>query len=314
MKSLYERKQYIIGSGLISISLLLVCLIVMRIVIGYGWGETLAVMAVILVGLAAIVIFGYKMLDRAYNDMEKVSGEMIDVVEGDGELAEEEYCQGTTGIISDISHQLKTPLASLNVFVDLLLDDKVAEPEKRKQMLKESKNQLDRMEWMVLSLLKLARIEAGAIQFERTPGNVKLICDQAAESVRYLTDKRNQNVNVICDDDAELVCDGEWLTEALINLLKNASDYSPENTSITIEVENNDLFTRIHVKDQGMGIPEKELANVFKRFYRVHKEVNPNSVGIGLSLTKSIVEGMGGSISVRSVEGEYTCFALTFVR
>lgn len=343
MKSLYERKQYIIGSGLISISLLLVCLIVMRIVIGYGWGETLAVMVVIFAGLAAIVIFGYKMLDRAYNDMEKVSGEMIDVVEGDGELAEEEYCQGTTGIlytnfykmvsylreskqremdekiflrdiISDISHQLKTPLASLNVFVDLLLDDKVAEPEKRKQMLKESKNQLDRMEWMVLSLLKLARIEAGAIQFERTPGNVKLICDQAAESVRYLTDKRNQNVNVICDDDAELVCDGEWLTEALINLLKNASDYSPENTSITIEVENNDLFTRIHVRDHGMGIPEKELANVFKRFYRVHKEVNPNSVGIGLSLTKSIVEGMGGSISVRSVEGEYTCFALTFVR
>ena len=143
---------------------------------------------------------------------------------------------------------------------------------------------------------------------------MKLICDQAAESVRYLTDKRNQNVNVICDDDAELVCDGEWLTEALINLLKNASDYSPENISITIEVENNDLFTRIHVKDHGMGIPDKELANVFKRFYRVHKEVNPNSVGIGLSLTKSIVEGMGGSISVRSVEGEYTCFALTFVR
>ena len=216
-------------------------------------------------------------------------------------------------LVSDISHQLKTPLASLNVFIDLLYDDMVMEPEKRKQMLAESKNQLNRMEWMVLSMLKLARIEAGAIQFEKEPNNLKTLLLQAVEVVTYLTDGRGQNIAVDCLETITLVCDSGWLVEGIINLLKNASDYSPENSEIKIEVEKTPVFTRIYVKDNGMGIPEADLPNIFKRFYRVNKEVNPNSVGIGLSLTKSIVEGMGGKITVRSRLGEYTHFILTFV-
>ena len=182
-------------------------------------------------------------------------------------------------IMSDISHQLKTPLASLTVFLDLLYDGRVPDADKQKQMLLESKNQVSRMEWMVLSMLKLARIEAGAIQFEKQM----------------------------------LVCDGDWLTEAIINLFKNASDYSGDQTTIHIWTEDNPMYTRIYVKDEGCGIAESELKNIFKRFYRINKEVNPNSVGIGLSLTKSIVEGMGGKISVRSEFGSYTQFILTFV-
>ena len=95
--------------------------------------------------------------------------------------------------------------------------------------------------------------------------------------------------------------------------MNNASDYSPEKTEITVEVEHNPVFTRIYVKDHGRGIAEKDLGNIFKRFYRVHHDVNPNSVGIGLSLTKSIVEGMGGKITVRREEGAYTWFIITFV-
>ena len=111
-----------------------------------------------------------------------------------------------------------------------------------------------------------------------------------------------------------LNCDGEWLTEALINLLKNASDYSEQGKNISIEVDDNNAFCRIYVKDEGMGIAEEELPNIFKRFYRVDNQVNPNSVGIGLSLTKSIIEGMGGSIKVRSEIGKYTWFVITFVK
>ena len=136
---------------------------------------------------------------------------------------------------------------------------------------------------------------------------------QARDSVTYLTESREQEVHVICEDGRKLVCDGDWLVEAIINLLKNASDYSPVKTEITVEVEHNPVFTRIYVKDHGMGIAEKDLGNIFKRFYRVHHDVNPNSVGIGLSLTKSIVEGMGGKITVRSEEGAYTWFIITFV-
>ncbi|MBR1864909.1 MAG: sensor histidine kinase, partial [Lachnospiraceae bacterium] len=111
-----------------------------------------------------------------------------------------------------------------------------------------------------------------------------------------------------------LVCDGEWLTEAIINLLKNASDYSEEGRRIWVEAEQTKVYTRIYVRDEGCGIPEQELPNIFKRFYRVHQEVNPNSVGIGLSLTKSIVNGMGGTIHVKSEEGKSACFVITFVR
>ena len=117
-----------------------------------------------------------------------------------------------------------------------------------------------------------------------------------------------------CDSQIKLNCDGDWLVEAVINLLKNASDYSPEGKNIRMEIEETAVYTRIYVKDEGVGIPEKELPNIFKRFYRVHQEVNPNSVGIGLSLTKSIIEGMGGIIKVRSEEGKYTWLIITFVK
>ena len=116
---------------------------------------------------------------------------------------------------------------------------------------------------------------------------------QAAEGVQYLVNSRNQKLKVDCDSQIKLNCDGDWLVEAVINLLKNASDYSPEGKNIRMEIEETAVYTRIYVKDEGVGIPEKELPNILKRFYRVHQEVNPNSVGIGLSLTKSIIEGMG---------------------
>jgi len=205
-------------------------------------------------------------------------------------------------------------LASLNVFIDLLLENKIDDDAKRKQVLSEAANQLSRMEWMVLSMLKLARIEAGAIQFDKESILVKPILMQAVEGVQFLVQKRNQTILLECNDSAEMLCDGEWLTEAIINLLKNASDYSGEGKRIWLEVEHTNVYTRIYVKDEGVGIAEEELPNIFKRFYRVHQEVNPNSVGIGLSLTKSIVEGMGGSIRVQSEEGKYTWFILTFVK
>ena len=293
--------------------------------------------------LAVLYVFLYHQFNRILNEMENVSQIMEDMIDSDNELPSEEYKEGTVGmlytklyqmvgilkesrdrelnekiflrdIISDISHQLKTPLASLNVFVDLLLDDKVTEPEKQKQILNEASNQLSRMEWMVLSMLKLARIEAGAIQFDAKEHHLYHILQQAGDGVKYLLDSRNQSFDMVCGEDITLNCDGEWLTEALINLLKNASDYSDKGKRITIEVDDTKAFCRIYVKDEGVGISEEDIPNIFKRFYRVNSDVNPNSVGIGLSLTKSIVEGMGGSIKVRSEVGEYTWFILTFVR
>lgn len=298
---------------------------------------------IVLAFLIIVYRITYGRLNSVYCEIENVSGIMTDIMEQGTEPPVEEYKEGTIGIlytnfykmvgvlqesrnremkekaflrdiISDISHQLKTPMSSLMVFVDLLLEDKVEEPDKQKQILTEAANQLNRMEWMVLSMLKLARIEAGAIQFEKKKTVLKQLLLQAAEGVQFLVKERGQELNIACASDCELECDGDWLVEAIINLLKNASDYSGENKRIWVEVEQSNVYTRIYVKDEGPGIPEEEIPNIFKRFYRVHSQVNPNSVGIGLSLTKSIVEGMGGSIHVKSEEGKYTWFVLTFVQ
>ena len=139
-----------------------------------------------------------------------------------------------------------------------------------------------------------------------------------SQDISWLTEfgmgDRSQKLTVNCGEEISLSCDGDWLVEAVINLLKNASDYSGNDKSIWVEVEQTKVYTRIYIKDEGPGIPEKEIPNIFKRFYRVNQEVNPNSVGIGLSLTKSIIEGMGGSIRVKSEEGKYTWFVVTFVK
>lgn len=343
MKSNFERNQIRIQYGKVSLVLLLIC--VVWSCFGF-WGKWWLVgmnIVFFLVADYALFRLTYHRMDYLLTEMEQVADIMLDVVDEKDTEAAEQYKEGTVGIlntnlfkmvhilreskekaqkekcflrdiISDISHQLKTPLAALNVFMDLLVDGKVTEQEKQKQMLMESKNQLNRLEWMVLSMLKLARIEAGAIVFEQHNTQVAALLYQAESAVQYLTKERRQTVIVECEEELQLSCDAGWLTEAIINLLKNASDYSEEGKRIWLTVEQNNIYTRIYVKDEGMGIPKEELPNIFNRFYRVHQEVNPNSVGIGLSLAKSIIEGMGGRITVRSEAGSYTWFILTFMK
>lgn len=288
-----------------------------------------------------IYIITRRQLSGICKDIRQVTDIMTDILEQKENIPKEEYKQGEIGnlytnlyklvmamkqssmkekeekiflrdIISDISHQLKTPLASLSVFLELLCDGRVNEAEKQIQMLEESKNQVTRMEWMVLSMLKLARIEAGAIQFDKKSYNLSSVISQAVLAVTYLTEEKGQRILVNVDKGVMLVCDSDWLTEAIINLLKNASDYSNEGADICVEAEMNPMYTRIYIKDEGIGISDEEQRNIFKRFYRVNNDVNPNSVGIGLSLTKSIIEGMGGKIAVRSELGKYTHFIITF--
>lgn len=303
--------------------------------------------------LLLFIIFLYYLFRRKlremYTDVDTISLLMEEIIGGGMDYTAEVYKQGSLGIlytnfykmvtvlresrmkvgrekeflqdtISDISHQLKTPLASLKVFVELLYDDKIMDEKKRKDILREAGKQLDRMEWMVLAMLKLARIEAGSVQFDKRTCDAGEIIHTAMEAVDYLLVKRGQRIETVfegessVDNEVQLLCDKEWLTEAIINLLKNASDYSAPDTRIKIRLEQNKLFTAIHIEDEGVGIPEEALPHIFKRFYRVGNEVNPGSVGIGLSLTKSIVEGMGGKIMVRSEVGKYTCFTIRFVK
>lgn len=217
-------------------------------------------------------------------------------------------------LINDISHQLKTPLSSLVVFHDIL-GKKELEEETKEQILGESEKQLTRMQWLIQSMLKLARIEAGAVEFQKKEQPLFPTIAGAVAALKDKAEQKSQVLEIVCQEDIVLSHDREWLQEALMNVIKNAVEYTGEGDRIRIEAEQNPLATIISVTDHGRGIPESKIDQIFTRFYRVQNEVNPNSVGLGLAITKSIVEGQGGRIRAESSTKEgssFTRFVLTF--
>lgn len=342
MKNSYEVKKFNRLFFWVAAVMLFVCAVFCYLIFEKVNWKLYALISLFFVFEVVVYFIAYKQISDMTEEITNIAQIMTDILYDADKIPQEKYMPGEIGnlytnlyklvmalkqsnlkeqeekiflrdVISDISHQLKTPLASLSVFTQLLREDRISEPEKQKQILEESQNQIQRMEWMVLSMLKLARIEAGAIEFDIKGNKLSDIIAQAVEAVNYMTEEKNQKIEVNMPENLMLSCDRDWLTEAIINLLKNASDYSENDTCISIEIEDTPMFTRINIRDQGVGIAEENLQNIFKRFYRVNNEVNPNSVGIGLSLTKSIIEGMGGRISVDSKLGEYTVFKITFV-
>lgn len=211
--------------------------------------------------------------------------------------------------IADISHQLKTPLASLMIYIDLLREGKV-DDQHAAEFLETCRRELDRMEWLTLTLLKLARIEAGALELSlrETPLNdtVKL----AMNAVRRLAE--DKDINLVLEDsdpDSRPPHDSHWLGEAITNLIKNAIDHGPPGSAVIVGWERTPVFTRLYVKDQGMGIAQRHLPHIFKKFYRASSE--GSGVGLGLPLAKSIVERHGGILSASSHQGGGTSFVLT---
>ena len=222
-------------------------------------------------------------------------------------------------LISDISHQLKTPIASLTVFTDLLIGEAEKESleeqaqggyesvrenseqvEKRLSLLHTEEQQLERMKWLTEALLQLARLEAESVSFVREKVQLKTICEMVRTSFLLMADERNITIDII-GDDTELLTDPDWLMEALGNVVKNAIEYSPEGGRVELGIRKTPLVTRIYVLDEGEGIPEEDRLKIFERFYRVNgSAVNPSSVGIGLALSKKIATGCGGRLYVES--------------
>jgi signal transduction histidine kinase len=213
-------------------------------------------------------------------------------------------------MISDISHQLKTPLSSLIVINDLLLEDKNMDLNMKQNFLEKERTQLERMEWLTINLLKVARIEAGAIEFKKEKVLLKDILNIALSALNHRLE--NQVLEIEGDENAIFYGDKEWTGEALINIIKNAIEHN--RGKINISLEETPLFSSIIVRDNGEGIDEKHLPHIFERFYKVSSEVKPESIGIGLNLAKLIVESQGGTISVKSKKNEGTEFTMTFLK
>lgn len=248
----------------------------------------------------------FSALGHSFN---KMADRLNDSVE---QLRQEKQFLGN--LLTDISHQLKTPLASLIVFNENMLHAPDMKAEWRSAFLERSKQQLERMEWLIISLLKLARVEAGAISYRKQPIKPLAIVEDTVKSLNVLSEREKQTVYIHGGENMVMQADEDWLSEALHNLVKNALEHSPRMGQVHITLEENPLFYSIAIRDEGEGISPEELPHIFTRFYKGRSNTKANSIGIGLSLTKSIIEGQGGTIAVMSQPGHGTEFRLTFIK
>lgn len=211
--------------------------------------------------------------------------------------------------LSDISHQLKTPLTSLRIMIDLL-DSDTMPPEKRREFLDAVRAGQNRMEWLVLSLLKLAKLDADAAALRQQPVSLSALVEKAAESLLIPMEIKEQTLSVT-GSDASIVCDLDWTAEAVGNILKNAVENTPVGGHIWISYGVNPLFASIEVRDNGSGIARSDLPRLFKRFYR-GKNTEANGAGIGLSMSLAIMRKQNGDIEAASDNGGV--FTLKFYR
>lgn len=214
--------------------------------------------------------------------------------------------------LSDISHQLKTPLASIVMFTDLMKENEDMPKEDRLSFLEKCDEQEVRMEWLIMNLLKVGRLEAGAINFKRESQYLRDTIELAVSSLIGEAERKNQKLIVTGDLDCKIVHDRQWLGEAISNITKNAIEHTQDGGEIEIRISDGKIIKKIYIKDNGPGIPKDIRKNVFKRFYKGESSTDPKSIGIGLSLAKSIVEELGGEIRLISEEGKGTTFIISF--
>lgn len=298
---------------------------------------------------AAIIVFllGFLMLgvfirytNKRYRDIETLSGYLKQIYNGEYTLDVRDNYEGELSIlkneiykvtlilsnqadqlksekeqlanaISDISHQLKTPLTSMMVMTDLL--EKDLSQEKRLEFTKNLSHQLERMEWLLTSLLKLSKIDAGTVEFKKDNIPLKELIAKAVKPLLIPMELKEQKLIIEGDRDGYMKGDLNWTAEAILNIVKNCAEHTPKGGTIKINYSDNPLYTEIIISDHGCGIAKEDIPYIFKRFYK-GKNAHEESVGIGLAMAESIISRQGGNINVTSQEGEGTVFHIKFYK
>lgn len=203
--------------------------------------------------------------------------------------------------LEDISHQLKTPLTSILIMLDNLIDEPDMNVEIRNDFIRDIKREVVNINFLVQAILKLSKFDANTIHFIKDNHKVKDIVDGAVKNVSTLCDLKNVSIEINEDSDAMVYCDLNWQIEAVSNILKNCIEHSENNGKIIIDYSQNNVYSLIEIKDFGDGISQKDLPHIFERFYKGENS-SAESIGIGLALSKTIVEEDNGSIIVDSSE------------
>lgn len=215
--------------------------------------------------------------------------------------------------IADISHQLKTPLTSIRIMLDNISDNPDMPQEIREEFIQDISKQVEHMSSLVISLLKTAKFDAGTIKMENEEIDAKKLIDSVINNLAILIEIKEIEVITKIDEKAIFIADYKWQQEALTNILKNAIEHSQPKSNIYIIVENTSIFLKIKIKDEGQGIEQKDLKHIFERFYKA-KNCNEDSIGIGLSLAKTIIEQNNGYIKATSEVGKGTLFEIKYIK
>lgn len=199
--------------------------------------------------------------------------------------------------LSDISHQFKTPLTSMSIMTDLLLDGRLDEI-RRAEFTGQLSRQLERLTWLTDALLKLSRLDAGAISFNRRNIRTRELIEKACDPLLIPAELKNQALSIEAGDGI-IYCDPDWTAEALLNIIKNCMEHTPAGGKIGITASANVLFTEIRVRDSGTGIDKADLPHIFHRFYKGRNAAR-NSAGIGLAMAKAISEAQDGALEAKN--------------
>lgn len=215
--------------------------------------------------------------------------------------------------ISDISHQLKTPLTSILIMLDNILDNPKMEETTKNDFIKNVQHQVENINFLIVSLLKISRLDADVVEFKKENISIEKLIQNTIENVSVLKEVKNVNIEVTNNGGITFVGDYHWELEAITNILKNAIEHSKENGMVKISVQDNPMYTKISIEDEGIGMSKKDLQNIFKRFYK-GEESSSDSIGIGLSLAKKIIEKDNGMIKVDSKKGMGTTFEIRYMK
>lgn len=223
--------------------------------------------------------------------------------------------------VSDISHQLKTPLTSTQVLLDNLNDNPDMDYSTRKKFTYEALNQVNGMSWMIVSMLKLSRIDAGVVEFNNENISINKIIEEAVGNLEVIAEIKNVNIEKNIDNrnedelnksDIYIKGDYNWNREALQNIIKNAIEHSNDKGTVKINITDNDVYTAVYITNRGEKLSDKQQKQIFERYYSEAK-YEDNSMGIGLPLAKAVIEKQGGYISVES-DDEETVFIVKYIK
>lgn len=213
--------------------------------------------------------------------------------------------------LEDISHQLKTPLTSITIMLDNILDSPDMDLQTRNEFIKDIYREIANVKFLVQNLLILSKFDANTITFNENEEKLEDIIEEAKQNVASICDLKNIQIILEGKEDAKTTCDLKWQVEALTNILKNCAEHSNNNTKINVLYSENNMYSEIVIKDEGSGIDQKDLKHIFERFYK-GKNSDKDSIGIGLSLAKTIIEKDNGFITVDSELGKGTKFNIKY--